>query len=410
MKIAIMFERLGPYHVARARGAMAYAEVLTIESAPFSYIYQWVKPEIPKGMHWVALTHSVGQNRDPVFVEQRLDEILRSYKPDAVALSGWAFATDLVALRWCRQHSIPTICMSETNPWDFKRRWLVEKVKKGVVAHFNAGLATSQSQMNYLTRLGIPRDSVFSGYNAIDNEFFRKSAHIWREKPELPEEIAGLIPKDAKGRYFLASSRFVAKKNLLRLLEAYAAFRQDRSDEPADWPLVILGDGEMREEIEAKISELGLTSHIHLPGFLQVDALPRYYGTAGAFVHASTTEQWGLVINEAMASGLPVAASTRCGATEYLIEDGVSGYSFDPFSTEQITQALQKLAAIGPASPLIDAGHSSVDRLSPDNFGKALHAASCAAIKNSPKPNLLAKAMLDLSIAYATRAKVREGS
>src|SRR5207244_4064698 len=100
-------------------------------------------------------------------------------------------------------------------------------------------------------------------------------------------------------------------KNLPRLLEAFAGYRRLAGD--AAWELVLLGDGPLRPELVALLKDLELDGHVLLPGFKQYDELPAYYGLAGAFIHASTTEQWGLVVNEAMASGLPVLVSDRCG-------------------------------------------------------------------------------------------------
>ena len=120
-------------------------------------------------------------------------------------------------------------------------------------------------------------------------------------------------------RYFLASARFVPKKNLLRLLEAYAGYRR-RAGADA-WHLVLLGDGELRGDIERRSALPDLAGAVILPGFRQYDELPAYYGLARAFVHASTTEQWGLVVNEAMAAGLPVLVSDRCGCAPDLVED-----------------------------------------------------------------------------------------
>ncbi len=82
---------------------------------------------------------------------------------------------------------------------------------------------------------------------------------------------------------------------------------------PEMWDLVLLGDGPLKPTLLKLISSLGLESCVHLPGFKQYDELPVYLGLAETFIHASTTEQWGLVVNEAMASGLPVLVSNRCG-------------------------------------------------------------------------------------------------
>jgi 1,2-diacylglycerol 3-alpha-glucosyltransferase len=405
MKIAILFDRFGPYHLARLRGAMGFAEVLAVEGAPHRAVYDWTPRDIPKGLDYVALTTEAGEESDPALVQARLEERVGPWNLDVIALPGWSNMVTLCALRWARKAGIAAVCMSETNAWDFERKSLTEAVKRGIVAHYGGGLATNRSQIEYLTQLGIPREAIFSGYNAIDNDFFRVSAARWRATPGLPTEIEEIVPAEARGRFFLASNRFIPKKNLLRLLDAYAAFREGRGADPADWPLVLLGDGELRGEIEAKIAALGLRSHVHLPGFLQLDALVRYYGVAGAFVHASTTEQWGLVINEAMAAGLPVAASRRCGSTQYLIDDGVTGFSFDPHSTEEITAALGKLAQLPSDVPLLEAARAKVEQLRPERFGEGVRKAATAALASPARPSVFARAALDVAIARAARAE-----
>jgi glycosyltransferase involved in cell wall biosynthesis len=75
---------------------------------------------------------------------------------------------------------------------------------------------------------------------------------------------------------------------------------------------------------------------ILLPGFIQYRELPAYYALAGVFVHASTTEQWGLVVNEAMATGLPVIVSNRCGCVPDLVAEGKNGFTFNPESVEDL--------------------------------------------------------------------------
>lgn len=404
MKIAVLFDRIGPYHVARLRGAMDHAEILAIEGAPHRAVYDWVPPPLPPGLQHVVLAQRAGEESDPDVIESRLDDVVAPHAPDVLALPGWSNLVTLAALRWCRRRSIPALCMSETNGWDFRRRWLTETVKRGVVAHYGAGLATNASQIDYLVSLGLRRETIFSGYNVIDNDYFRAEAERWRAQQGLPAEIVGKVPLAAKGRYFLASNRFIAKKNLLRLIEAYALFRAGRGDDVADWPLVLLGDGELRPAIEERIGQLGLADFVHLPGFLQIDALVGYYGTAGAFVHASTTEQWGLVINEAMAAGLPVAASNRCGATEFLIEDGVTGFGFDPHDTRQIADTLQRIAALEPDLPLLQAARTRVDQLKPARFGESLAKAAICARTNPARPGLAARLTLDVLIAHAARS------
>ena len=99
---------------------------------------------------------------------------------------------------------------------------------------------------------------------------------------------------------------------LFRLLQAYARYREQARGQ--SWSLVLLGDGPLKPEIKKMVAHLNLESCVHLPGFKQYHELPAYFGLAGAFVHASTTQQWGLVVNEAMAASLPVLSGTAAAA------------------------------------------------------------------------------------------------
>jgi glycosyltransferase involved in cell wall biosynthesis len=105
----------------------------------------------------------------------------------------------------------------------------------------------------------------------------------------------------------------------------------------------------MRRELETKVVALKLCDHVSMPGFKQYAELPLYYGSAAAFIHASTTEQWGLVVNEAMASGLPVLVSNRCGCAPDLVREGFNGFTFDPFNIEQLAELMRGVAQMGPA-------------------------------------------------------------
>jgi glycosyltransferase involved in cell wall biosynthesis len=176
----------------------------------------------------------------------------------------------------------------------------------------------------------------------------------------------------------------VAKKNLLRLLDAYARYRQ-RAGADA-WGLVILGDGELRVEIEGRIAWADLAGAVILPGFRQYDELPAFYGLAGAFVHASTTEQWGLVVNEAMAAGLPVIVSDRCGCAPDLVRDGVNGFTFDPSDVEGLTGLMYWVAAMTDEyrQAMGRAGQAIIAEWGPERFAEGLMQAVDAALSRPP--------------------------
>src|ERR1035441_2045622 len=345
MKVAVLFDFLGPYHRARLDAAARTLEVAAIEVCEHSADYAWERPQDQTKFRLVPLMAQATTNgsREPR-LRRRVFAALDDLRPDAVAIPGWSIRAAFAALRWCLRQGVPAVVMSESNLWDERQVAWKMWAKRRLVALFSSALVGGQPQGDYLAKLGMSRDRIFSGYDAIDNKHFADKAG------EARGEECGVRSRYAlPERYFLASARFVEKKNLARLIQAYARYRtlcedqrpqtagsQDSSDTALSsspvvpWSLVLLGDGPLRSALNSQLSTLNLHSHVLLPGFKQYPDLPVYYGLASAFIHASTTEQWGLVVNEAMASGLPVLVSNRCGCATDLVQEGSNGFTFEP--------------------------------------------------------------------------------
>ena len=111
--------------------------------------------------------------------------------------------------------------MSESAAHDERRGIWREWLKRRIVRLFAAALVGGAPQAAYARELGMPEEAIFQGYDAVDNVYFAEQAARVRDMAEV--ERARL---DLPVRFFLAASRFVAKKNLFRLLDAYAAYRQ----------------------------------------------------------------------------------------------------------------------------------------------------------------------------------------
>src|SRR6188472_1999642 len=241
-------------------------------------------------------------------------------------------------------------------------------------------------------------ERVFIGYDVVDNDYFRQNAkEIRSQRWEVRQKYA--LPEN----YFLASARFIEKKNLPTLIQAYAEYRR-RSEIAAKvpWDLVLLGDGPLREAINSQLSTLNLHSHVHLPGFNPYDELPVYYALANAFVHASTSEQWGLVVNEAIASGLPVIVSNRCGCAPELVNG--NGFTFDPTNEHELTARLLEMALLSDdeRKQLGDISYRIASNFAPERFGEGLERAASMAIGNPGKRfGIIDRALLVIAASYA---------
>ncbi len=154
---------------------------------------------------------------------------------------------------------------------------------------------------------------------------------------------------------FLYVGRFSPEKNIMLLLKAYKRLK-DKGKGAEYWGLILVGNGPQRKEIEGFIKDNGIRDTF-LPGFIQKEEIPRFYAISDIFVLPSISEPWGLVVNEAMASGLPVLISNRCGCYPDIAQDGINGFSFDPLNEDElfgfmknVTKGKYNLETMGRAS------------------------------------------------------------
>ena len=170
--IAILFDRLGPYHRARLQAAARLFRVVAVETCAITREYQWERIDEPRAFRRVTLFEDVpdGHSLKRGRLRQRMANALREVDPAVVMIPGWATRASLVALEWCVRNQRPAVVMSESNAFDVKRYALRELIKRIVVSLFSAGLAGGQLQREYLMTLGLPRNRVFTGYDVVDNE------------------------------------------------------------------------------------------------------------------------------------------------------------------------------------------------------------------------------------------------
>jgi glycosyltransferase involved in cell wall biosynthesis len=389
--VAVVFHHIGPYHHARLNAAADRVSVTGIEWSAKGYD-RWGAPDSPPRYQKVSL-FSEATDYYPRKAELRRAfwSALEQANPEVVAVNGWNNFGSLAAAKCCVERGVSMVVMSESARDDEPRTWWKETIKRQIVGLYSAALIGGQRHVEYLVELGMPRERIFTGYDVVDNEYFRQRAEEVRSQRSEVRQKYGLAEN-----YFLASARFIEKKNLPTLIQAYAAYRQksEASGNPP-WDVVLLGDGPLREALKSQLSTLNLHRHVRLPGFKQYDELPVYYAFAKAFVHASTTEQWGLVVNEAIASALPVIVSNRCGCVPELVQG--NGFTFDPTDEHELASWLLEMASLSDHD-LKQFGETSrriAARFGPELFGEGLEqAASVATQLKQKKFGVIDRALL----------------
>jgi len=351
MHLIVIFHHIGGYHAARLRAVYAACQyrgwsltAVQVTDKSKNHIWGELSNEITfplKTLLPVATTPPYIDRTSPSKIAASLlSSYLDDCKPNVVVIPGWGFPFSRAALYWCKRHQVSAILMSESKWDDETRQWWKEQLKSWLyVRRFDAALVGGQLHRDYLIQLGFPRERIFMGYDVVDNNYFTQAAEVARQNPLAAKQRQPEIPDFP---YFLTVTRFIKRKNVLRLIEAFADYRQKVGEKIA-WDLVICGSGEEEYTVRRMIVKRKLDETVHLPGFVTYKNIGDWYGLANAFVHPALQEQWGLVINEACAAGLPILCSCTVGACHELIQEGENGLLFNPKSQQDITRALLNL-------------------------------------------------------------------
>lgn len=367
--VVVIWQRFGPYHLARLRGA---ADVLSTYGWQVAGLeiaegdeYRWDTTANARGSHYTLFPTREYSTLSARAIRRRVVEALDNSQPSAVGINGWAAPEAVAALGWCRSHSRRAILMSET--FESSPHALKSYIRRRRVRQFDAALVGGRLHAGYLTSLGYPPDRIEIGYDVVDNQHFNRAV------PSFTGRCAGVSEK----RYVLANTRFLERKGIDALLRAYARYRTLEARQPqngAPWHLVICGSGEMERPWKELAGDLGVADTVNWPGFLQYHDLPSVYRSAGVFVHPARREPWGLVVNEAAAAGLPLIVGRRVGAACELVREGENGFLIDPDDVESVANVLWRVTRMTDAerSSMGEASQRIAADFGPERFGRAL--------------------------------------
>lgn len=368
--------------------------------------YAW-RSAFDENLRVIEPTRNVDQIRGREWKYQ-IRKFLKSERPDVCAVAGYSHPSMLALILECIRSNLPWILMSDSQEIDAKRQWILERVKARIVRLASSALVAGRRHREYLIKLGFAAENINVGYDVVDNSHFSSGVDQYHN-------LVGF----RRFRYFLCCSRFIPKKNLLNLIAAYADSCAELKNRDSSscrirrlLPLVIVGEGEMRQEILAQAERFNIVvitgpgrdelnqeqtqPILVLPGFVQADSIAEYYAGAAAFILPSTTDQWGLVVNEAMASRLPVIVSERCGCVPELIEEGVNGWAFAPSRVGELAALMTRVAAMDSCEleAMGQRGSEIIRHWDLDRFCKGLERSAEIALQREGIPASLLDKML----------------
>jgi 1,2-diacylglycerol 3-alpha-glucosyltransferase len=339
-RLVILTEIISPYRIPLFNSLAQHGEVdlhvvFLAETDPTLRLWQICKEEI-RFSHQILTSWRKRVGKYNVLLNRGVVRVLAAAAPDVILCGGYSYVASWQCLAWARAHGIPFFLWSESNAQDQRRgHALVESLKNKFLQKCSGFVVPGRSAWEYLRGHKVDESTIFTAPNAVDNDLFASAAVAARQnETALRREFA--LPE----RYFLFAGRLVREKGVFELLSAYAKLDESMRRQVG---LVLVGDGECRLALQEQGSSIS-PGVVRFAGFAQREQLAIYYALAETLILPTYTDTWGLVVNEAMACGLPVILSRAAGCAADLVTENWNGLLVDPKDVSSLMLAMRTIA------------------------------------------------------------------
>ena len=367
---APVFRTLAAYHALDVRVFFTWSQAAgsTLFDHGFGAEVKWDIPLVDGYAHQFVRnvadrpgSHHFHGIRNPTL----LDEI-EAWGPDAILVYGWNCHSHLQALRHFKGR-VPVLFRGDSTLLD-ERSWWRGLLRRGFLRwlyrHVDVAVAVGSNNRDYFTWCGIPLQRIALAPHSIDTVRFAAEAvtqehraHEWRQQLGIHAEAI----------VFLFAGKLQPKKDPGLLLEAFKTLKSRAH-------LIFVGNGETEGELKAQASR---SENVHFLPFQNQSLMPVVYRLGNVFVLPSRGpgETWGLALNEAMATGRAIIASSKVGGARDLIQPGINGWIFKSGDRRALEGALGQAAdcGLGGLAAMGNAARALSERWSTEKSARAIH-------------------------------------
>lgn len=262
---------------------------------------------------------------------------IRRERFDAFLVTGWNLKSFWQAIGACRTSGTPVMVRGDSQlatPRTLLQRLRNEVTHRAMLRSFDGFLVVGELNREYLRHYGVPSHRLFDAPHFVDNDWFAAHAAQARPARDALRASLGFRPETP---LLLFAGKLIPKKRPLDVVLALDALHGKRPDVG----LVIVGSGPLEAELRTAVAERDLP--VAFAGFKNQSELPAYYALADLLVLPSDGgETWGLVVNEAMACGLPAVVSNVVGCGPDLVHDGATGARFPVGDVAALARAIER--------------------------------------------------------------------
>jgi len=337
-RVLLMTNIITPYRLPLFNAILEkgniYFKVVALAEKEKNREWKLVKNEIKfdyqilPGWHWFIW----GKKREAaIHINKGVFKIFLEYKPDIIIVSGYDDLAYWQAFVYCKLYRKKFILWNGTTLLSTgSTRGIKGLLKRIIVRGADRYIAYGIKAKEYLEYFGAEGGKIYIGSNTVDMDYFRSRVEEYRNGDNFLRER-----KQNPKYLLLCIGQLINRKGIIQVLRALDVL------EDQEIGFFIIGSGPEENKLKDFCKEKKL-KNVFFEGFQQQETLVRYYALADIFILPSFEEVWGLVVNEALASGLYVLSSKYAGASYDLIKEGWNGEVFDPGNVEEIVKLIKK--------------------------------------------------------------------
>ena len=272
-----------------------------------------------------------------------LFKVIKDGRYDIIWIHGWGSITNILAIIYAKQLNIKILLRGENGihmpQGTIFKKFLKKRLLNYLFKKIDIFLAIGSMNKKFYESYGINESKIILMPYAVDNEYFKNKSDYFRK---LSSNIKKSLDIQENSKIILYASKLTRRKNSLDLLLAYKNLIENT---PIDYPyLLFVGSGEMESELKRMVKIYNL-DRVKFLGFMNQSELPKYYELCDVFVLPSSSEQWGLVINEVMNHSKPIIVSDEVGCGPDLVENNVNGFIYKCGDVSHLEICLSTLLA-----------------------------------------------------------------
>jgi glycosyltransferase involved in cell wall biosynthesis len=321
---------------------VAYCSMESVEGGldpEFGTRVAWDVPLLD-GYRWIAVPNRSPRPALASFRGQMnpgLWRMVRDGAYDAVVVFGYRTSSAWIAISAARSLNIPYAIVTDAQTLAGRpaRSWggpLKRAIVPRIYRAADGVLSMSTPSTRFIASLGVPAERIHLLPYVVDNDFFaERAAAVDRE------EVRVRLGVPSGALLAIYCGKLVPWKRVGDLVAALA--------QAPEVHLACVGEGSLRSGLQKEAKRLGVGDRLHFTGFANQTELPALYAAADVLCLVSDYEPFGLVVNEAFATGLPAVVSSSCGCVGDLVIDGETGFVVDPGAVPAIAERLRRLAA-----------------------------------------------------------------